>query len=113
MGAAPVELATFGPLTYRLVCTDNSGSTEYRIEITSSVGPWYTDSTEHPAGFVYAAAVGATNDGVPDYNYWAAPVFVPSAGIVVADEGYRNIVMTEYPGADCRAAGSIVPIDAG
>lgn len=110
VGASPTVMTQIGPLTYRLSCVANAGSTEYTVEITSDVGPWYVDDVEHPAGFVYEATAGATPDGDPAYNYWFASVFVPSAGIVVADDGYRNVVFTEYPGADCRAAGSILPI---
>lgn len=113
VGAAPVVMTQVGPVTYRLSCVANAGNTDYKVEITSDVGPWYIDDVEHPAGFVYEATAGATPDGTPDYNYWFASVFVPSAGVVVADDGYRNVVLTEYPGADCRAAGSILPITGG
>jgi hypothetical protein len=93
-------------------CLQNAGNLEWTIDVTSSVGPWYVEDTQYAAGASYEIDSDSTPIGVPYYDYWYASIAVPSAGIYVLDDGYRNGVFMGYPGSPCRSVGTILPLTA-
>jgi hypothetical protein len=108
-GDAPLDFYTVGPFTLTLTCVDVAGSTQGRVEVSSDVAPWFLWATEYGTPDTIELANVTTAADNPDFSSWYPTVSAPSTGTYVVDDGFRNALYVEFPGADCRVVGHILP----
>lgn len=112
-GDDPVDFYTVGPFTFTLRCEDEAGDTRGTVEVRSSVQPWFVLAAPYTTSDTNELRTLATNTDNPNYDNFYPNVSAPGTGTYIVDDGYRNILYLEFPGADCRVVGHMLPIEVG